>query len=560
MMSLILLLTQQMCVYLVIVYLVSKTPFFKVLTEASPRLPHKVVIYIVFSGFGIMATYFGEQINDAIANTRVMGAIMGGLLGGPVTGFLVGLTAGIHRYSFGGFTDLACAISTTMEGLSAGLIAYYFRSIGLNALRFKPLFVFWFTVFMEMMQMAIILLVARPFDQALDLVLQIAPSMLIVNSIGTALFMSMVRDQKAMYDKLSSSFTNQAMRIAERCVGVLAKGFDEKSSAKVAQIIIEETKVGAVAITDRKKLLAFIGIGDDHHIPGRPISSQLTIDCMKYNRVMFADGVDFPYSCSLSWNCRLGSCLVIPLTSDSEVIGTIKLYEARNKMFLNINRTLGEGIAKLLSNQILYGQLEEKQHLLTQSELKLLQAQVNPHFLFNALNTIAIITRRDPENARKLLLQLSKYLRINLKRTTGLVSLCDELDHIDSYLNVEKARFSDRLEINFDIPNELHLVKLPAFTLQPIIENAVKHGISQMMGPGTVTVTGAQHDDVLELCVEDNAGLFQHKPQSEGLGLNLVDKRLKNQYGPEYGLEIECEPDVSTKVHIRLPMTVPEMA
>ncbi|OKL43820.1 sensor histidine kinase [Pseudovibrio exalbescens] len=559
-MELILLLTQQMCVYLVIVYLVSKTPFFKVLTEASPRLPHKVVIYIVFSGFGIMATYFGEQINDAIANTRVMGAVMGGLLGGPVTGFLVGLTAGIHRYSFGGFTDLACAISTTFEGLSAGLIAYYFRRNGLNALRFKPLFVFWFTVFMEMGQMAIILMVARPFDQALSLVVEIAPSMLLVNSIGTAMFMSIVRDQKAMYDKLSSSFTNQAMRIAERCVGVLAKGFNEQSSAKVAQIIIEETRVGAVAITDRKKLMAFIGIGDDHHLPGRPISSQLTIDCIQYNRVMFADGVDLPYSCSLSPKCKLGSCLVIPLTSESEVIGTIKLYEARNKMFLNINRTLGEGIAKLLSNQILYGQLEEKQHLLTQSELKLLQAQVNPHFLFNALNTTAIVTRRDPEKARSLLLQLSKYLRINLKRTTGLVALADELDHIDSYLNVEKARFNDRLNIELDIPNELHVVKLPAFTLQPIIENAVKHGVSQMMGPGTVWVRGTECEGVLELTVEDNAGLYKPTEDSEGLGLNLVDKRLKNQYGPDYGLDVECEPDVFTRVHIRLPITVPEMA
>lgn len=106
--------------YLVIVYLVSKTPLFKLFTEASTRLPHKIFLYLVFSSFCIMATYFGEQTHGAIANTRAMGAVLGGLLGGPTTGLLVGLTGGLHRYSLGGFTDLACAVSTTLEGLSAG--------------------------------------------------------------------------------------------------------------------------------------------------------------------------------------------------------------------------------------------------------------------------------------------------------------------------------------------------------------------------------------------------------------------------------------------------------
>lgn len=101
-MPLILLLTQQMCLYLVIVYLLSKTPLFKLFAETATRLPHKIYIYLIFSGFCIMATYFGEQTNDAIANTRAMGAVLGGLLGGPVTGFLVGLTGGLHRYSMGG--------------------------------------------------------------------------------------------------------------------------------------------------------------------------------------------------------------------------------------------------------------------------------------------------------------------------------------------------------------------------------------------------------------------------------------------------------------------------
>lgn len=556
-MALILLLLQQMCVYLVIVYLVSKTPLFKIFTEDAPRLPHKILIYFVFSGFCIIATYFGEQVNGAIANTRAMGAVLGGLLGGPITGLLVGITGGLHRYSFGGFTDLACTISTTAEGLLAGLAALSLRQQNKRALLFRPLFVFWLTLAAEVMQMVIILAVARPFDHALQLAQQISAPMLLVNSLGAALFMSMVRDQKTMFDKLSSAFSSQALKIAERCVGVLAKGLNETSSANVAKIVSEETNVGAVAITDRSKLLAFIGNGSDHHIPGTPISSQLTIDAIKHNRVMFANGVEVPYGCSISQCCKLGSCLVIPLRSDTQVIGTIKMYEQKNKLFLNINRTLGEGIAKLLSNQILYGELEEKQNLLTRAELKLLQAQINPHFLFNTLNTIAIITKRDPEKARSLLLQFSKFLRINLKRTSGLVSLSEELDHIDAYLAIEKARFADKLTVEIDLPPELHDIRVPAFTLQPIIENAIKHGISQSVDQGHIHISGHIREDAIELHVEDNAGLYVPPKNKEGLGISLVDKRLKNQWGNDYGISIEWEEDLFTRVSIRVPQHDP---
>ncbi|MDR8524349.1 sensor histidine kinase [Shewanella fidelis] len=553
-MSLILLLTQQMSLYMVIVYLLSKTPLFKVFTEGASRLPHKVYIYFIFSGFCILATYFGEQTNDAIANTRAMGAVLGGLLGGPVTGFFVGLTGGLHRYSMGGFTDLACAISTTLEGLSAGLISYYLRRIGQQELIYSPLMVCIITFAAEVMQMLIILSVAKPFDHAWDLVQQIALPMLLINSVGAALFMSIIRDQKAMYDKMSSVFSTQSLRIAERSVGILSTGFTQEASKQVAQIIIEETKVGAVAITDTEKLLAFCGIGDNHHIAGTPISSKLTQDAIEQDRVMFADGVNTAYSCSISSECQLGSCLVIPLRSDAEVIGTIKLYEPKKKLFLNINRSLGEGLGRLLSNQILYGRFAAQQSLLTQAELKLLQAQVNPHFLFNALNTIAAIIRRDPATARQLIQNLSQFLRINLKRTTGLVSLADELEHIDSYLTIEKARFIDKLSVKIEIPESLLQAKLPAFTLQPIIENAVKHGISHMLESGVIVVKGQQlADESLLLSVTDNAGLYSPKAENEGLGMNIVDKRIQNMFGAQYGVAVEFEANKYTTISIHLP-------
>ncbi|WP_095497491.1 sensor histidine kinase [Paraferrimonas haliotis] len=550
-MLLTLLLLQQMCVYLVIAYLLSKTLLFKPLVEDSTRLPHKVIIYIVFSLFCVLGTFYGEQVNDAIANTRAMGAILGGLLGGPITGLAVGLTGGIHRYSLGGFTDVACAISTTLEGLLAGLLAAHLKRRGKSDLRFNAAIVIALGVTAEVIQMAVILMVAKPYEQALELVKVIALPMIVVNALGAALFMSIIRDRKTLVDKVSSVFSAQALTIAERSIGLFAKGFNQETSEKVARIIIEETKVGAVAITDREKLLAFIGQGADHHIPGSVITSQITYDAIRDNRVVFADGVNSPYCCSIDEKCPLGSSLVIPLGDTQTVIGTIKLYEPKKKLFLNINRTMGEGIARLLSNQILYGRYEQQKNLLVQSELNLLQAQVNPHFLFNALNTISAITRNDAESARQLLRDLAQFLRQNLKRNTPLVTLKEELQHIDSYLRIEKARFQEKLHVSIDIDPELEQAMMPTFTLQPLIENAVKHGTSQLLGVGNIKVSGYRQDNLLILEVVDNAGLYQG-PREQGLGLKIVDKRLRAEFGQQAGIAVECQADQYTKVIVTL--------
>ncbi|WP_067663227.1 LytS/YhcK type 5TM receptor domain-containing protein [Ferrimonas marina] len=553
-MDLIMKLTQQMSLYLVLAYLLTKTPVLRPMVDLAVHLPHKLILYVTFSVFCIMGTYFGEQTQGAIANTRAMGAILSGLLGGPVTGFFVGLTGGLHRYSLGGFTDLACAISTTSEGLFAGLMHLKLRrSHQLEAL-FDPFRVFAIALTAEVMQMGLILLIARPFVDAWALVQTIAIPMMLVNSLGAALFMSMIRDQRTMAEKLSSSHSAKALKIAERSVGILAGGFNQDTTARIARIIYEETKVSAVAITDRDKLLAFIGTGDDHHIPGTPISSGLTLEAIKQNRVVFADGVQRQYQCSISDQCQLGSSLIVPLRGDNEVIGTVKLYEKKKRIFLNLNYTLGEGIARVLSNQILHGRYVEQKSLLTQAELKLLHAQVSPHFLFNALNTLAAVTRRTPDKARALILDLASFLRTNLKRGTGQVTLAEELEHIRTYLTIEQARFGDRLQVEIDVDEALKGQILPTFTLQPLVENAIKHGTSTLLEPGRVKIWSQTDQDDLLLIVEDNAGAYPDKPKrSDGLGLNIVDRRIKNLHGQEYGLETQSEPGIATRVFVRLP-------
>lgn len=554
-MQLVLSLLQQMSVSLVIAYLFSKSPLLRPLANYSVRLPHKVLIYVIFSSFCILGTYVGLDIDDAIANTRAVGAVLGGLLGGPLVGFLVGLTGGLHRYTLGGFTDLACAISTTCEGLLGGLV--HWRLMRANRVEdlFRPRIAFFTTLYAELLQMVIILLVATPFDKSLLLVRTIATPMILANSCGAALFISMIRDQQQMYEKFSRVFSAKALTIANRTVGIMTQGFTAEASQKIAHIVQEETGVGAVAITDTHQILAFIGIGEEHHRPGTPITSAITLQAIRQNKVLFADGNRQPYRCSLSPSCQLGSVLVIPLQGDQGVIGTIKLYEPKKRLFLKINHTLGEGIANLLSQQLLSGRLEQQQRLLVQSELKLIQAQISPHFLFNTLNTIGAITRRDPERARQLLLHLSRFFRNNLKRQGDLASLREELEHCHSYLEIEQARFGERLRVVDEIPPRLGELKLPSFTLQPLIENAIKHGISTLLEQGRIRLFAEEGPDRITLCVEDNAGAWQEGKDGDGLGLNIVDRRLKSAFGDRFGLSVRCEPEQWTRVCITLPKT-----
>ncbi|EMB4323184.1 sensor histidine kinase [Pluralibacter gergoviae] len=553
--NLVLLLLQQMCVFLVIAWLMSKTRLFIPLMQVTVRLPHKFLCYVVFSIFCIMGTWFGLHIEDSIANTRAIGAVMGGLLGGPVVGGLVGLTGGLHRYSLGGMTALSCMISTIVEGLLGGLVHSILLRRGRSDKIFNPVTAGVTTFIAEAVQMLIIILIARPVNDAVHLVQSIAAPMMVTNTVGAALFMRILLDKRAMFEKYTSAFSATALKVAASTEGILRQGFNEENSMKVAQVLIKALDIGAVAITDREKLLAFTGIGDDHHLPGRPISSRYTRRAIESGEVVYADGNAVPYRCSIHPHCRLGSTLVIPLRGENQrVIGTIKLYEAKNRLFSSINRTLGEGIAQLLSAQILAGQYERQQALLTQSEIRLLHAQVNPHFLFNALNTLKAVIRRDSEQAGQLVQYLSTFFRKNLKRPSEVVTLADEIEHVNAYLQIEKARFQSRLQVQLSVPPSLAHCQLPAFTLQPIVENAIKHGTSQHLGVGEITLRANREDRWLLLDIEDNAGLYSPKAASGGLGMTLVDKRLRAGFGDGCGITVTCEPEQFTRITLRLPL------
>ena len=545
----------QMAIFLIIAYLFSKSPAFKPLMGDSLLFKHKALLYLIFSGFAIFGTYVGVSFQEVIANISTVGIILAGLVAGPGLGIAVGVTSGLYDCFRGDFSSLTLfyGASAVFQGVFGGLLHLYFSRRGKIEQVFNPTVAILATLAGVIFQLIAVFIFSKTPDFSWNSLNTIVLPTLLGNAIGAGLFMIMMRDQRVMRDKVGAMFSAKALNIAERSLGIFGKGFNETTARQLAEIIYDETGVGAVSISDCDKILAFVGEGSDHHFAGLKIISPQTMEAIRENKVIYADGVREHFTCALSDNCPLGSTLIVPLREDNDVVGTIKLYEPKHKLFLNLNKALGEGIAKILSEQLLRHRYGNQKNLLVKSELKLIEAQVNPHFLFNALNTIVAVVRVDPDQARSLLLHLSNYFRKNLKRSSGLATLEEELNHVNSYLVIQKARFGEKLSVEQEIEPELLKIRVPAFTLQPIIENAVKHGISNMLGPGIVRICGYRDADKIVISIEDNAGAFCEKLSANGLGMNIVDKRIKNYFGSQYGTKVSCVPDEWTKVSIVVP-------
>lgn len=549
-------LIEVLSVFLVVFYLYCRSPAFPPLVPDWSRPRGKVGLYLVFSFLGVLGNYLGVPVVEggAIVNGRAVGATLAGLLGGPLLGFLVGATAGVHRVTaLGGIAATAGALATTMEGVLAGLVHLALKRRSPERLVSRQ--VAFATAFVgEVLHMGIVLLVARPFDQALAIVKVIGPPMILLNPIGAALFMSVLLDRRREQDRVAAASSARALKVAERALELMARGFRPDAAASLAAIVKEETGVGAVGVTDTERILGWVGLGADHHVPGRPISSPFTRQAIAQNAVVFADGVEHAYDCRVSRTCPLHSVLIVPLQVDGTVVGTVQLFEPRSRRFLNMNKRLGEGIGALLSSQLLLARYEEQKNSLVVSELKLLQAQVNPHFLFNALNTIIAITRKDPARARELLVHLSHFFRKNLKRSGDVSTLQEELEHVGAYLEIEKARFQDRLVVETDIDPALLSLRLPTFTLQPLIENAIKHGLSATLDKGAARIRAYRADGVAIIEIDDDAGTWSPPVAGGGLGMKIVDRRIKELLGSAYGVTVSCVPNELTRVTVRMPI------
>lgn len=229
-------------------------------------------------------------------------------------------------------------------------------------------------------------------------------------------------------------------------------------------------------------------------------------------------------------------------------------------------RTLSEGMEQMigrLDDQM--GEIRRRQESLRRTELALLQAQINPHFLYNTMDTIIWLIEADKQQeAVEMVANLSSFFRHSLSKGEDVITLAEEERHVRSYLQIQHARYQDIMEYILDIDPGLHDAMLPKLTLQPLVENALYHGIKLKRAKGTIRITATLADGCVLLRVEDNGvgitpqRLAQLRDAMErqervGFGLSAVNQRLRLQFGPEYGLRLDSEEGQGTTVTARIP-------
>ncbi len=546
---------QQMAVLFVFAFIFSRSKAFGLLVKNSLRARDWLLLYLIFFAISAMGSVLATNVpltpdgdDWTQVDTRSIGAILAGFLGGPWLGTAVGFTAGLYRWSLGGPTALAGFLGTTLAGLISGLV-YLFILKRYQEMRFGWKTAVAAVCIAELTMKGLVLLTVQPFEKALALIQITTIPSLLGNSIGAALFVTILNSR----EHLAVSYTTSALHMAKRLVDVLRHGFNKRAASAIVNIIRGETRIATVAIADHtNKIMAIAGAGADHHHVGDEFAAELVQQAIDQQQVIFIDGRIKRFHCTISARCPLRSALIAPLAVDGEVRGVLLLIEPERRFFPKLNLALGEGVADLLSEQM---QLAMYQEQLASAEHKLLVAQINPHYLANALNTISSIIRTDKHRARELLAKLSFLMRKSIKQGNETSTLEQELAHMDAHLSIELARYGDKLRIEKNIESKLMNAQLPSFILQPLVENAVKHGISRLLIPGVIQIRAYQTDNgLINIDIEDNAGQYQLGSSTDkSVGMKNVDGRIKALFGREYGLKVDCSPNQYTIVTITIP-------
>jgi len=366
-------------------------------------------------------------------------------------------------------------------------------------------------------------------------------------------------------DHLQAMQSHHALEIANRSLTFLRRGLDENTARAVCHIVLAETEADAVAITDRERVLAFVGVGQDHHAGGSTIMTRATHDAIESNEHgILASKADI--GCPRP-DCMLNAGIIVPLRIRGEAVGSLKFYYTSSLLLTETQVAMAQGLAELLSRQLELSELDRQTELATRMELKALQAQIHPHFLFNTINTIASLIRTDPPEARRLLREFAIFYRRTLETGDELVPLEQELEYTRRYVGFEKARFGERIRYEEQIDPGASSLRVPAFALQPIVENAVQHGL-RADRPLNITLSAhldppsllriEVRDDGLGIAEEDLGRVLQ-PGFGKGLGIAMknVHDRLTGFFGSESGLTIDSRSGEGTCVtlHIAVPAT-----
>lgn len=485
-----------------------------------------LIACIVFSLFAIIANYTGLNVEGSLVNVRTITIVSGGIIFGPVVGIVAGVISGVHRYliDIGGITSIPCLISSITAGIISG---YINKKIQRNYRWISGIIA---GVFSETITMILILLLSRPLSLGLDIVSKIALPM-ILGQISVGFIVQLIQSIEDDKEKIAAKQAKLALDIANKTLPYF-RNINSDSLNKICTIIRDDIKADAVSITDTKNILAYIGVGKEYYNIGHEIITEVTKEAINSDKIIIRNnGLQ-------DKSLMLNSAIIIPLKVKNEVIGALKIYYKTSHRITYSLKALAVGLSQIISTLMEVSKVEQMKTMANKAELKALQRQINPHFLFNALNAITSFIRIDPNKARELIINLASYLRYNLELNSEFIDIKKELKQVKDYIEIEKARFGNKLNIVYDIDDVD--IEIPSLTIQPLVENAIIHGILKDKGAGTVKIIVKNKGEKVKISIINSGigiseeairNIYNDAVPENKIGLYNVHLRIKLIYG-----------------------------
>ncbi|MDP3387593.1 MAG: LytS/YhcK type 5TM receptor domain-containing protein [Eubacteriales bacterium] len=527
-------------IILIIILLLSNQKIFKqMILKEDMDWKGKIFLSIIFGGLGILATYSGVDILGAIANTREISIILGGLLGGPFVGTAGGLIAGIHRYMIdpNGVTSLPCGITTIIGGVFSGYLytKTEFRERWKSGILAGLIIV--------SLNMLLVLLMTKPFELAIQIVKTILIPMELINTVGIVAILLLTENIFRDKDESAAKQAEIALDIADKTLPYFLNPSKE-SYMEICRIIAKYAEADDVLISNRVKVVSSSrNLSELENETVRDIIRN--VEALHSNDVIQINDLTQKYN-----KFKYKSLAASPIHENNKIIGFLLIFFSRNEKLAYKEEVLFQRLSRLISTQFELVRIQQLKKEASRSEIKALQNQINPHFLFNALNTLISFVRVKPDEARELVVNLSDFLRYNIENSMKLININEEIKHVQSYVNIEQARFGDRISVVYDIDEALEC-NIPALSIQPLVENSIKHGMNVNLQAEInrrieIKISIQKKDfDTVEVVVEDDGigisstvidNLYLDKMSEKNIGLSNVHNRLKLIYGE--GLDI----------------------
>lgn len=505
----------------------------------------KAIFSALFIAMALVDITISSQMPAHLINNQLVITVAAGLIAGPVVGFFTGFFSSIIAY-FCAFQTIATYhyLFIVVLGLLSGYLEGWLRkqkSIFPNVL----LIGFSFTALYLAFNM-----VFSTFHLPSGYVIEDAVfPMLLSYSLGIASFLNTLEDFYNQQDIIEGISAKTALKITNSSISILQNGLNSTSAKETVDIILQEAETfDFVAITSLDEILGFSSYRTE-----APFLSFLENDFVR----LFKSSFQLP----VAQLDVIRSFIHVPIYNDKHHVGYFCIGHILNPEITPFEHTLAKGIGTMITNQITVHGIKEKAGLYDKAEIKALQSQINPHFLFNALSTISFYCSSQPQTAKALINDLASYYRNNLTDANTMISIRSELQHINAYIHLEQARFGDRLNVDYDI-NVMELFQVPALILQPIVENAIRHGLYPKLTGGQITIKIDKRKGYYRITVQDNGlgisperleYIFDTSTPKKSIGLTNVNQRLIALYGPKNNLKIYSKVNKGTIVIMRIP-------